>query len=139
MASSIEHSGVVERTDDGIVRVRFVAGSACASCRAREACGMGESQEKVVDVAAADAAAFVPGDPVTVSVSRNAGLRAVLVAYVGALAVLVAAIVGALELLRWQEGAAVLAGLLALALYYLLLWLLRGRIERNIHFTITKR
>lgn len=139
MAATIEHSGVVERTDGAVVRVRFVAGSACASCRAREACGMGESQEKIVDVATPEAASFAAGDPVTVSVSRNAGLRAVFVAYVGAFVVLVASIVAALELFGWQEGAAVLAGLLALTLYYLALWLFRGRIERNIHFTITKR
>ena len=43
-------SGVVERTERGAVHVRITSRSACGSCKARQACGLAEAQEKVVVV-----------------------------------------------------------------------------------------
>jgi len=134
----IEHSGEVVRVDEGRVSVRIVAQGACASCRAREACGMGESQEKIVEVATSRAAEYAAGEPVTVGVARRLGVTAVVLAYVvpfffliGALAVSAA--------LGIAEGIAAAAALGAVAVWYLLLWLGRRKIENTIHFTITKR
>lgn len=135
----IEHTGTVEQVSDKAVTVRIVASGACAQCRAREACGMGESRDKLVVVPTADAARYRAGERVRVSVSRAAGLTAVAVGYVGALAVLVAAVVLGTAVAGWSEGVAALAGLGAVALYYIGVWLVRGRIERKIRFTITKQ
>lgn len=135
----IEHTGTVERVSDTEVTVRIVASGACAQCRAREACGMGESRDKMVVVPTADAKDYRPGEQVRVSVSRAAGLTAVAVGYVGALAVLVAAIVLGTGVAGWSEGLSALAGLGAVAIYYICVWLVRGRIERKIRFTITKQ
>ncbi len=134
----IEHTGTVEEVSEQAVTVRIVASGACAQCRAREACGMGESRDKIIVVPTADAKDYRPGEQVRVSVSRAAGLTAVAIGYVGALAVLVAAIVlgtGA----GWSEGVSALAGLGAVAIYYIGVWLVRGRIEQKIRFTITKQ
>lgn len=139
MSRPIEHSGVVERVGEGVVCVKFVANAACSSCRVREACGMGESKEKTVEVVTADSERYAPGQAVTVSVSRSTGLAAVLLAYVGALVVLIGVILAAIGIFSFGEGAAALTGLAALASYYLVLWLLRDRIDRKIHFTITKQ
>ena len=40
--------------------------------------------------------------------------------------------------LHWSEGHAALAALAGVALYYVVLWLFRKRIEHTIQFTITK-
>ena len=45
MARPIEHSGVVERTAPDAVYVRITSRSACGACRARQACGLAETQE----------------------------------------------------------------------------------------------
>ena len=134
----IEHEGLVAETAPGRVRVRITSRSACGSCRAREACGLAEAEEKIVDVATPHAGAFAAGEPVRVGVKRSAGLLAVLLAYVGALAVLVAALLVASLGLGGSDGRAALAALAAVGLYYGLLWLLRERIEHTIQFTITK-
>ena len=55
MARPIEHSGVVERTAPDAVYVRITSRSACGACRARQACGLAETQEKIVAVKTADA------------------------------------------------------------------------------------
>ena len=91
VASRIEHSGVVERTERDTVYVRITSHSACGSCKAREACGLAEAQDKIVVVKSPDAAQFAVGEQVMVGVRRSAGAVAVILAYVGALAVLLAA------------------------------------------------
>lgn len=138
MAGVIEHEGEVARVAQDRVYVRIVAQSACASCRAREACGMGESEEKVVEVTVTDGAHFEVGEKVSVGVQRRTGGVAVALAYGGALVVLL----GTLALgigLGCSEGCAALIALGAVAGYYLLLWIFRRKIEHSIHFTITKR
>ena len=139
MAQIIEHTGTVERVADGVVTVRIVARSACGACTARAACGMGESQEKLLEIATPDAVSYSAGDEVTVGVYRNAARMAVVLGYVGALAVMIVALVLCTTVFGTGEGTAALWTLASVAAYYVVLWALRNRIERKIHFTITKR
>ena len=134
MASRIEHSGVVERTERDTVYVRITSHSACGSCKAREACGLAEAQDKIVVVKSPVAV----GEQVMVGVRRSAGAVAVILAYVGALAVLLAVLVAAVAVLGWSEGRGALAALGAVGVYYCVLWLFRHKIEHTIHFSITK-
>lgn len=138
MPSQIEHSGVVSRIVGDTVHVTITSHSACGSCKARQACGLAETQEKVVEVRTPAATQYAPGDAVVVGVRRRAGGIAVLLAYVGALVVLLAVLAVAAGPLHWNEGHAALAALAGVALYYVVLWLFRKRIEHTIQFTITK-
>ena len=138
MAELIEHSGVVERTEGDTVYVRITSRSACGSCKARQACGLAEAQDKIVTVATPGAAEYAAGDAVTVGVRRSAGIRAVVLAYVGALAVLMAVLVAAFAGMGWSEGAGALAAIAGVGVYYFVLWLFRTKIEHTIQFTITK-
>lgn len=136
--AQIEHSGVVERTGEGVVFVKITSSSACGSCSARQACGLSEAQEKIVEVHTPEASSYAAGQPVTVGVRRRAGVAAVLLAYVGALAVLLAVLFAGIGLAGWSEGVSALAALGAVALYYGGIGLFRRRIEHTIQFTITK-
>lgn len=138
MAELIEHSGVVERVEADAVRVRITSRSACGSCKARAACGLAETQDKIIEVRTPQAGEYCPGEAVTVGVRRRAGAVAVVYAYVGALAVLLAVLLTANLALGWSDGASALAALAGVALYYGVLGLFRRKIEHTIHFTITK-
>lgn len=138
MAALIEHSGVVVSSQAGEVCVRITSHSACGSCKAREACGLSETQEKIVEISTPEAFSYAPGDSVLVGIRRGVGARAVLLAYVGALAVLLAVLFGAVGLLGWSEGWAVVASLGGVAAYYVVLWLCRRKIEKSIQFILTK-
>ena len=138
MADLIEHCGVVERTERDTVYVRITSRSACGTCKARQACGLAEAQDKIVVVKSPDAAQFAVGEQVIVGVRRSAGAVAVILAYVGALAVLLAVLVAAIAVLGWSEGRGALAALVAVGVYYCVLWLFRHKIEHTIHFSITK-
>ena len=129
MADLIEHCGVVERTERDTVYVRITSRSACGTCKARQACGLAEAQDKIVAVATPE---------VMVGVRRSAGVRAVVLAYVGALAVLLAVLVGTIAVAGWSEGAGALAAIAGVGVYYFALWLFRRKIEHTIQFTITK-
>ena len=95
MASGIiEHEGIVSRVEGDRVYVKITSQSACGACKAREACGLAEAQEKIVEVTTPGAQQhYTAGESVTVGVRRSAGAVAVILAYVGALAVLLLSLI----------------------------------------------
>lgn len=117
--------------------VRITSRSACGSCAARAACGLAEAAEKEVEVYTDRAADYRMGDTVMVGVRKRIGGRAVLLAYVGALFVLLGALIVATAC-GVNEGIAVVVTLGAVGAYYGLLWLFRRKIENTIQFTITQ-
>lgn len=137
MAKEIQHSGTVQSTEQGKVVVRITSRSACGSCAAKQACGLAEATEKVVEVYTTDWAQYKAGDEVLVGVKQQIGMKAVAMAYGGALVVLLAALILSTEVLHLGDGIAVLVTIGAVALYYGALWLMKDRIEQTIHFTIT--
>lgn len=138
MTRAIEHIATVERVGNGVVVVELTAQSACATCHARAACGMGESTRKRIEVATPDASAYLPGERVVVSVERNMGMTAVLWAYVVPIVVLLG-VLASVSLAGGGDGAAALASLVAVGLYYAVLYLFRRRLEKKIHFKIHKQ
>ena len=139
MSRIIEHIGTVERVEGDVVTVKIAAQSACGSCRARTACGMGESQEKMMEIRTPDAAAYSAGEQVTVGVRSDAAGLAVVLGYAGALAVLIVALTVCTQVCGLSDGAAALWSAGSVAAYYVVLWLCRGRIDKRINFTISKR
>lgn len=137
MSEVVQHSGVVARVEEHRVVVRITSRSACGSCAARQACGLAEATEKEVEIYTEQAAAYRVGDAVMVGVRKRIGGRAVLIAYVGALVVLVGVLVVATAM-GLNEGLAVVVTLGAVAAYYGVLWLFRKKIEHTIQFTITQ-
>ena len=138
MSQTVWHSGIVDRTEQRKVVVRITSRSACGSCAARSACGLAEAQEKLIEVKTADAARYAVGDEVTVGVKPYIGAKAVGLAYVGALVVLILALVLSVGVFGVSEGVGVLISLAAVALYYGVLWLVKDKIEHTIQFTINK-
>lgn len=135
MVDNISHSGVVESVEDGCVHVRIVVTSACAACKVAGYCNAAESKEKVVDVYTAKSAAYVVGQAVTVSASRQVATHALLLAFGLPFVILVAVLVGVL-LLTGNELWAALGGLLALVPYYGILWLFRQKVRDRLAFQI---
>lgn len=117
--------------------VRITSRSACGSCAAKQACGLAEATEKIVEVYTTDWAQYKAGDEVLVGVKQQIGMKAVAMAYGGALVVLLAALILSTEVLHLGDGIAVLVTIGAVALYYGALWFMKDKIEQTIHFTIT--
>lgn len=137
MAKEVQHSGTVVSAEAGKVVVRITSRSACGSCAAKQACGLAEAAEKMVEIYTSDWNQYRVGDEVMVGVKQRVGMKAVGLAYVGALVVLMVALTLSIEVFALSEGVAIAATIGALALYYGVLWLLKDKIEQTIHFTIT--
>ena len=126
MSHQIEHSGVVQHVGDGHVQVLIVQTSACAACK---------SKEKLIDVYCDNAADYQVGQTVTVTASQRVAAKALLWGFGLPFVVMVTVLVVVL-LLTDNEAAAALGGLLALAPYYGVLYLLRRRLRDQLSFAI---
>ena len=133
----IEHRGEVKSVEPGVVHVAIVASGACQSCAARQACGMSETSQKIIDVKSSAWMEYKAGDEVTVGEEQRMGIKAVLIAYVGAFVAMMVTLVLAIAL-GASEGVAALLSIAFTALYYFAVYMLRDKFENTINFTITK-
>ena len=135
MNKKISHSGIVESIQDGCVKVRIVQTSACAACKVASHCNVAESKVKIVDVVCCDTAKYETGQEVVVSASKDVANRALLLGFGLPFLLLVSVLMITLRLTS-EEGVAALVALGSLLPYYLLLWLLRDRIQQRISFQL---
>ena len=134
---SIRHQGTIKSIEKGFARVEIVSHSACGACSAKGLCSMSEKKEKMIDAPLRPDLVWEIGEEVVVSLRMSLGMRAVLLMYVAPLLLLLAAIVILLPL-----GVSELyTGLIALALpaiYYIIIWFFRNKIEKSYIFVIEK-
>ena len=135
MAKIATHPATVTAVRSGSVTVQLHVVSACASCEAHGRCGFADSKEKIMDIDTPQWQQYHEGDPVTVAIHSNRGLQAVLIAYIIP-ALLLLATFATLTALHLSEGWVALITLLVVALYGLLLYALRHRLQRKFTMTI---
>ena len=133
----VTHSGKIVDINPEFTSVEIVSESACSSCHAAGLCGISEYTKKAVQVPTSAWEDFKVGDDVEVVLKASMGHKAVWLAYVLPLVVLVASLLvslgaGASELLA--GGVSVLCA----ALYYFVLWLFRDKLRNEYVFTIRK-
>ena len=134
-SSEISHRGRIVAITPEVTTVEIVSESACAACHAKGLCSLGDSTVKQVELPTRGWDNYSVGQEVNVVLKATMGLKAVWLAYVIPLLIMVAALLGALA----AGGSELLAGLLAIgaiALYYLVIWLLRGRLRNEYIFNI---
>lgn len=135
MSTNIRHRGRVQKIQGTCVSVSILQVSACATCEAAQLCRSSESKEKVVDVQCADAAALTVGQEVTLVGSTGMGMKAVYLAYVIPL-VLIMAAMGAANALQQSMGRQALAALCVVAAWYWALYAMRGKLNNKFSFKI---
>ncbi len=137
MKEEVSHKGRVTEVNADSVKVEIISSSACASCHAASLCSMSEAVKKVVEVRTPGNENYAVGDEVLVVLKSSLGMKAAAVAYVVPLAVLLVVCVS-LSYTGIHELYIGLAGLGSLAVYYLVLYLLRDRMASDYTFCIRK-
>jgi sigma-E factor negative regulatory protein RseC len=132
----IDHAGVIDSIEGDRAHVRIMSESACASCHAKGACSAADQEEKYIDVPL-HGTQYQTGEPVRVEVSRNLGMKAVALGYVYPFLLLMAVLIALLSMGVPELRAGILA-LFSLFPYYLLLFLLRKRIDSTFTFSLKK-
>ena len=137
MSTRIEHRGTVESTDHNKVFVRVERKTACSECHAKGLCGE-QGSERIMEVTTLEASSYAVGDKVIVSLeSVKMGFSAILWAYLFPLCILLATLFTT-HALGYDDGIAAISSLVATALYYGVLYVIRRYFDRKIKFTIIK-
>ena len=129
------HTGKVVSMTPKTTTVQIVSHSACSECHAAGLCGLSEYTEKAVEVPTSPSATYGVGDEVQVVLKASMGFKAVWIAYFLPLVVLLAITLGLIAA-GIPEVLSGLAGIGAVALYYLIVWIRRDRLRNEYVFTI---
>lgn len=135
MSNKISHSGIIKSIEDNCVKVQIVQTSACAACKVASHCNAAESKVKIVDVFTPETAHYQVGQEVVVWASKDVANRALLLGFGAPFLLLICVLLMALRLLD-DEGLAALAALASLVPYYLALWVMKDRIQKQISFQL---
>lgn len=135
MAELISHKGKVISSGQGIISVEIVSESACSACHAAGLCGMSESRKKIVEVPAVRGKDYSVGQEVEVCLAPKTGLKAVLLSYAIPAMILLILILS-LPLIGLGELAGGFLAVAGVALYYLILYLFKGRLAGEYEFYI---
>lgn len=133
--NEIVHSGKIVSIDPDFTTIEIVVDSACASCHAKSLCGMSEEQDKLISLPTDPYANHAVGDEVKVCTKMSMGLKAVWISYVVPLMILMILILSLSSVI----GNEVYTGLLSIAgvgVYYLVIWLLRAKLQNEFVFYI---
>ena len=134
MAKTVSHKGVVVAVDGNKIQVQIESVSACAACHAKGMCTLSDKEDKLIDIESPKAADKKVGDVVTVVVAQQRGMQAVVLAYILPAIVVILSLVGLLNIV--SEPVAIILSLLLLAVYYLILYLLRNKISSKFVMTL---
>lgn len=131
----IEHRGIVKEVMPQCVKVTIVQEVACATCAAASLCHSSEKNQRTIDIPTSDAGRYAVGQEVAIVGWLGLGLRATVWAYAMPLVVLMA-VLSLVYVWTGSEGWGALSALLALILYYIVLYAFRGRLQRKFTFQI---
>ncbi len=130
---TVLHEGTVLQVAGDSVTVSITAVSACSGCHAESFCNVSGKEEKLIRIPGNYN--VNRGDPVTVVMNLSSGYKALILSYI----VPLLSVIISLVILTSLEVPELTAGLLSVALlapWYLLLYLLRSRIDRSFTFSL---
>ncbi|MBR4088240.1 MAG: SoxR reducing system RseC family protein [Bacteroidales bacterium] len=134
---SVSHKGTVIEITEGNIKVEIINKSMCAACHAKGFCSVGDSKDKVIDVPYWNNGEYAVGDEVEVIMKKSMGFKAVWISYVIPLAILLIFLL-TLQRFNLTELQAGLCSMLAVAVYYVVIYLFREKIADKFVFTIAK-
>ena len=136
---TVSHEGNIIAVNGSHVRVKIEAVSACDGCHARRSCGAADRRERIIDAVPNDPNELLqPGDPVIVSMEERLGMVALFYGFFLPFIVMLAVLLAA-YLLDQSETVMALAAIGSLVPYYLVLFMIRKKIEKNFIFTVRKK
>lgn len=132
------HEGKIVAISAQTVHVEILLTEACQQCKSKNSCMAFNTQERIVDVVCSNPQDFQVGEVVDVKMDTVVGFKAVMYAYVLPMVLLLIVMVIGSQFLEHQLWIAFWV-FVAVAFYYLLLYLLRHKINRKFKFYITKK
>ena len=138
MADIIKHRGIVEKIDGSHVVVRIVQTSACSACSAKGLCNASESKEKQIDVYEVNPAYRI-GEEVVLCGRTSMGMKAVFLAFGIPVLLLLAALFVTMRITDGDALLAAIVALLAVVPYYVVIYLMKDKMNKTFSFVIEKQ
>ncbi len=138
MADIIKHRGIVEKIDGSHVVVRIVQTSACSACSAKGLCNASESKEKQIDVYEVNPSYRI-GEEVVICGTTSMGMRAVVLAFGIPVLLLLIALFVTMRVTNGDALLSALVALLAVVPYYLIIYLMKNKLNKTFSFVIEKQ
>ncbi len=137
MSDIVYHQAKVTAVASDAVDVLLEKGSACATCYNRGACSSLDNKNVVYHIETKNAQNFYVGEMVTIGISVNSGLKAVVLAYIIPL-ILLLVVCFLLQIWIKSELWQILITLGVIVVYYVLLGTQKHRLNQKFTFTIDK-
>jgi sigma-E factor negative regulatory protein RseC len=129
----INHTGIVQKSDNESVTVLITSESACKGCHAEGSCNLSGREEKIVEVKGLYNVKI--GDTVTVSMKQSSGFIALFLGYIMPLIIVLIFLI-LLGRAGYSELVTGLLSLSSLLPYYVVLFFMRDRINDKFVFSL---
>ena len=130
MKKEIYHDGKIIEITPEFTSVEIISSSACSQCHAKGLCGFSEEESKVVMVPTSPYTERKVGETVTLALKQTMGLKAVWISYVIPLIILMILVLSLSSVID-NEVWTGLTAIGGVALYYLVIWLLRDKLKNE--------
>jgi len=137
MNKQIDHVGKVVAAADGEVAVLIERGTACSHCESKKACLIMGTSEQTIRVKDKNYRDYSVGEQVKVSMNTSLGMKAIVLAYILPLLILMLSLAVGFNYFS-SELLQIAVALIPTVLYYIILYLLRRRIEQRFKFMVSK-
>ena len=135
----VEQKGIVIKKQEDKLVVKIEQKSTCSSCHARGACTSLDKKDKEIEIKSKDTANYNIGDEVIITISTKLGMKAVLIAFVLPLILIVLALFLSIKLFTLSQSLSALISLVVLSAYYFLLYKQNLFLSKQFNFTIKEK
>ena len=135
----VEQKGIVIKKQEDKLVVKIEQKSTCSSCHARGACTSLDKKDKEIEIKSKDAANYNIGDEVIITISTKLGMKAVFIAFVLPLILIVLALFLSIKIFSLSQSLSALISLLVLSAYYFLLYKQNLFLSKQFNFTIKEK
>lgn len=136
--NNICREGIVRAVNGDDISVEIIVSSACSGCHAKSICIPSDRRQEIITVKNTRQEEYQVGETVELLLETSAGNKAVVLAYVLPLVVLLVLLFSCYALTH-KELLSVGIGVLGVVLYYLVLKSARKSVEKGITFGIRKK
>jgi sigma-E factor negative regulatory protein RseC len=135
----VEQKGIVIKKQEDKVIVKIEQKSTCSSCHARGACTSLDKKDKEIEIKTKDTQNYNIGDEVVITISTKLGMKAVFIAFVLPLILLVIALFLSIKLFSLTQSLSALVSLLVVAAYYFFLYKQNLFLSKEFNFLIKEK
>jgi sigma-E factor negative regulatory protein RseC len=135
----VEQKGIVIKKQEDKVIVKIEQKSTCSSCHARGACTSLDKKDKEIEIKTKDTQNYNIGDEVIITISTKLGMKAVFIAFVLPLILLVIALFLSIKLFSLTQSISALVSLLVVAAYYFFLYKQNLFLSKEFNFLIKEK